>query len=321
MLDLEWNNAYCRKLGRFMNEILEIGAVKLDENLQEVSRFSCVVRSSLTGKVRHFVKALTSISNEEMAAGLPLADAFSDFTYWLDDGQPYVIITWSNTDLFVLLENFEVFFEQKELPFVQMYADLQRYIQFLIAPPGRGQISLSTACEMLSIDIENVALHRALDDAQLCAELFKARFDPDRFSAYISVANQDFYRRLTFKKHFIVNLNDERIDAKSLQFRCPECGVYMKRAGKLWTKSSAFHGRYTCSKCGGEHIGIVRFKCTYDDVIIRRSLNPVAPPEPEPEEAAAETTAEAAAETAIETTAEIVTETASEATAIEAAAI
>ena len=34
IFDLEWNNAYNYKLKRGMNEIIEIGAVKLDENLK-----------------------------------------------------------------------------------------------------------------------------------------------------------------------------------------------------------------------------------------------------------------------------------------------
>ena len=36
IFDLEWNNAYNYKLKRGMNEIIEIGAVKLDENLDVV---------------------------------------------------------------------------------------------------------------------------------------------------------------------------------------------------------------------------------------------------------------------------------------------
>ena len=36
ILDLEWNSAYSVKESRFINEIIEIGAVKLDENLNEI---------------------------------------------------------------------------------------------------------------------------------------------------------------------------------------------------------------------------------------------------------------------------------------------
>jgi len=256
-----------------MNEILEIGAVKLSDDLEHISDFSCVVRSQLTGKVRNFVKELTSISNEEMSEGLPFNEAFTQFCYWLDDGNPYVIITWSNTDLYVLLENYRVFEGINTIPFLQMYADLQRYIQHIIAVPGRGQISLASACEMMSIEIGDLSLHRAPDDAALCARILKNRFDRDRFNAYISVTDSAFYGRMAFKKHFIIDLNDPDIDQTAFDFCCPQCKEPLARKGRLWLKSSAFNGRYICAGCSDEYIGTVRFRRTYDDTIIKRSIN------------------------------------------------
>ena len=37
-LDLEWNNAYSKIHHRFVNEIIEIGAVKLNENFIEITK-------------------------------------------------------------------------------------------------------------------------------------------------------------------------------------------------------------------------------------------------------------------------------------------
>ena len=50
LLDLEWNDAYFKKLHGFVNEIVEFGAVKLDENFNEVDRFVKIVRSSITNR-------------------------------------------------------------------------------------------------------------------------------------------------------------------------------------------------------------------------------------------------------------------------------
>ena len=44
-LDLEWNNAYSKIHHRFVNEIIEIGAVKLDENFLETDRFDVFIKS------------------------------------------------------------------------------------------------------------------------------------------------------------------------------------------------------------------------------------------------------------------------------------
>ena len=40
VMDLEWNNAYLKSAHSFVNEIIEVGAVKLDANLQTVATFS-----------------------------------------------------------------------------------------------------------------------------------------------------------------------------------------------------------------------------------------------------------------------------------------
>ena len=42
ILDLEWNTAYYPKQSRFINEIIEFGAVKLDENLEDTIRVTVV---------------------------------------------------------------------------------------------------------------------------------------------------------------------------------------------------------------------------------------------------------------------------------------
>ena len=52
IMDLEWNNTYARKTKGFINEIIEIGAVKLDENLNFKDKFSCLVRPQIGKKLR-----------------------------------------------------------------------------------------------------------------------------------------------------------------------------------------------------------------------------------------------------------------------------
>ena len=45
IMDLEWNNTYCKKKKGFMNEIIEIGAVKLNSNLDIIDTYSIFVLS------------------------------------------------------------------------------------------------------------------------------------------------------------------------------------------------------------------------------------------------------------------------------------
>ena len=40
VMDLEWNNTYAKKANGYINEIVEIGEVKLDKDLEMVDTFS-----------------------------------------------------------------------------------------------------------------------------------------------------------------------------------------------------------------------------------------------------------------------------------------
>ena len=44
ILDLEWNSAYSYKLKHFVNEIIEFGAVRLDDELNIESTYSSLVK-------------------------------------------------------------------------------------------------------------------------------------------------------------------------------------------------------------------------------------------------------------------------------------
>ena len=47
ILDLEWNGSYSKVLHKFVNEIIEIGAVKLDENLKVIDTFKQLIKPKL----------------------------------------------------------------------------------------------------------------------------------------------------------------------------------------------------------------------------------------------------------------------------------
>ena len=80
IFDLEWNNAYNYKLKRGMNEIIEIGAVKLDENLDVVDTFKQLIKPQLSRKLGSRFKNLTHITIDEINDnGIPFEKAFDDF--------------------------------------------------------------------------------------------------------------------------------------------------------------------------------------------------------------------------------------------------
>ena len=109
IFDLEWNNAYNYKLKRGMNEIIEIGAVKLDENLDVVDTFKQLIKPQLSKKLGSRFKNLTHITIDEINDnGIPFEKAFDDFAKWCGRGDK-LFLSWSTSDLYTLVANFKYF--------------------------------------------------------------------------------------------------------------------------------------------------------------------------------------------------------------------
>ena len=108
VLDMEWNmpeNKYrcVRTPITLHNEIIQIGALKLDENLRETDRFDVLIRPVFYKKLNRFVKDLTNINPAALADGRPFAEAAEEFRRWCGDDS--ILITWGPTDIKVLISN------------------------------------------------------------------------------------------------------------------------------------------------------------------------------------------------------------------------
>lgn len=89
VLDMEWNRpesrAKCIKSPvRLRGEIIQIGAVMLNEDLQEVSSLEIKVKPRFYRKLHRDVQALTSISPQELQNGLPFQETLESRQFSLD---------------------------------------------------------------------------------------------------------------------------------------------------------------------------------------------------------------------------------------------
>lgn len=263
ILDLEWNSAYCKKTGGFLNEILEFGAVKLDENLNEVDRFQCFVRSSLTKTLRSSTKQLTNITNDQMRSGISLKEVFEKFTEFAGEN---LMFTWSDTDIHVLIDNAKVLLNLKRVPFLYKYADIQKYIMHKTGVTG-NQISLSSCAQSAGIDIEHFTAHRALGDSLCTAEILrKYKIDDDIKGFIVDATMPDYYDRFSFKSYPISDINSPLIDKKELYALCPYCNQKGTRKSKWKYKNRNFSATFVCKECKKKFTGKVRFKKLFDSI-------------------------------------------------------
>ena len=64
IMDLEWNGATTRS--GYFDEIIEIGAVALDDSMNIISEFQTLVSPKQTRKIRGRIKDLTHITNDDL---------------------------------------------------------------------------------------------------------------------------------------------------------------------------------------------------------------------------------------------------------------
>lgn len=281
IMDLEWNNSFNKLTQKFMNEIIEIGAVKLDDKLNEVSTFSELIRPVISKKLRSRIKNLTNISNEEVRTGRAFEEVIDEFEEWV--GDDVVVMSWGDTDLRTLLTNYKWFLKKNSVTFINKYADLQKFCQCFINMENVQQAGLSYAAQCLEIDPEQYPHHRALDDSILSAECFKKVYDEEKFKEFIKICDHDFYGRLLFHPYVIKNKNDPLIDKNQFNCFCEICGGKVETVKKWKFMNQSFRGIFYCANCDREFKVSLRFKKFYDYIDIKRSYSEVIHSKEEPE--------------------------------------
>lgn len=273
IMDLEWNNTYCKKKKGFMNEIIEVGAVKLNDKLEPIDTFSIFIKAQLGKKLHSRVKELTNITNDDISKGTPFSQAMANFRKWVSS-EENIILTWGDTDIRVLIENFRYFNGINFIPFLTNYVNLQKYAQAFMNITKADQIGLSAAAEKVGISPDNYTLHRALDDSRLTADLFKKIYNEHMLSSYTLVCDSSFYSKITFKPKMITDINSPLVDKSQMRCLCDNCGTYCERISDWRIINKSFRAVFVCKKCKRKIRFTVRFKEYYDRVDIKTSSVP-----------------------------------------------
>ncbi len=274
ILDLEWDSTYFPPEKRFINQILQIGAVKLDKDFNVIDTFNRVICSSVSKRVSSRFAKLTGITSEIMRGGVPFEEALEEYNAFSDSAE--VTMTWSNSDLYTIIENEELLLKNRLKFKMNGYLDLQKLVQGDLYNRGyesKNQISLEAAGEFLGVETEEFELHNALDDCRLAAKLLKLCYKKERFESLVRDTNKpDFYARLRFKAYPISNIKDSNINPAQLKFQCPECKGQTRRL-KNWKYCNRwFIADFVCKNCGYKFNGRVSFKKTYDDLQVKHKV-------------------------------------------------
>lgn len=100
VVDLEMNpvSREFREVRRKLNEeVIEIGAVRLDENFQQEAEFQCYVKPEY-GPIKKHITSLTGITQAMVVDKKTYAACFQDFVDWVGEEETK-IYSWSMSDI------------------------------------------------------------------------------------------------------------------------------------------------------------------------------------------------------------------------------
>lgn len=276
VIDLEWNGSWSKKAHGYFNEIIEVGAVKVDEQMRIVDEFRAAIKPVVSKKLSTIVTDLTNITAEELEDGTTFTGMMRQLSKWMGK-EPSTVLTWSTTDLLVLMENCRYFYGRQEIPFLNNYMDFQVYAQQRMGVDTSKQLGLARAGEMLDIPEDDMSLHRALDDSKLTAAILQKVYDKESFVRAIWPVDEEFYKRITFKTTIIKDIDDPLVKRSEMCFNCPDCGQNMKRKGSWRFRSRAFCAEFSCRRCEKKYGGRVQFRIKYEGVEIKKKLVEILP--------------------------------------------
>ena len=179
VLDLEWNQAMNSHAAIFNHlpihlpgEIIQIGAVRLDEDFHPAEEFQSDVKPVYFRSMHYKVKKLTGIDKERLSHGDTFPVVFERFREWC--GEDAVFITWGYDDRRIMEQNIIV--HDLDWDWIDDWINLQ-LIYNVQTGGDKNQKSLSTAMEHFQIEQTRTA-HDALGDAYNTA-LICSRLDLD----------------------------------------------------------------------------------------------------------------------------------------------
>ena len=177
LFDLEFNQSFSdeqlnieiKKKCPF--EIIQIGAYKLDDDLNVLSTFNRFVKPTLYPKIHPFIKELTNISQEQLDFSQDFKLVFQEFLSFIGTQEEAIFCVWGMGDIKELYRN--IYYHQLQDDFtLKQYINVQNYVSKHFHLPGGKSIGLKNAIDFLDILLSK-PLHDAIHDAYYTVEIFR----------------------------------------------------------------------------------------------------------------------------------------------------
>ena len=243
-LDLEWNQAYMqqalavqKRIGCHLHgEVIQIGAVKLNENMEIIGSYSIIVKPRFFCKLHRHVRDLTGITQHMIDHGTPLPEAAESFRRFC--GKSFVLLTWGPDDVPMFRENLTAHKIASE--WLDCDYDLQRIYSRQKENGAEKQRSLEFAMEALGVE-QTLPAHDALNDAYFTAMVAQRLATPEGVKNYGERGEQFLFDKTygdaDIGQEGYESIEDILASREAAAGECPLCRAPLAVVGKM------LHGR------------------------------------------------------------------------------
>ncbi len=275
VFDLEWNIASratpvdARTQAAMPFEIIEIGAVKLNEQFELVGEFTTHVRPKIYKVLSSHIAAVTRRFQQSLKFGLPFPQAAQEFFNWCQaTGDDYALAIWSESDPAVLRSNLAFHGLPDRLPLQCL--DVQHVFDDLVEQSGQ-QRSIEYAVDFLRLP-KTEPFHQAVKDAWYTGRILQEtariareeRAMTDLLGVYAYDPNLNRSTKLSLEpaasheailKHLL-----------SSQLACPACASDLVTVADWQRQGNRADARFSCAD-HGPVVGKVRFRTKEKQVL------------------------------------------------------
>lgn len=275
IFDLEWNQSPDGKKHENKQlpfEIIEIGAVKMNENNEVIGTFQRLIKPQVYKWIHSSIHEVIHMNYCDLAKGIPFPQAVQEFLEWC--GPSYYFFTWGNQDVFELQRNMKYYQLLHLIPGPVVYYDIQKLFS-LCFEDGILRRSLEYAIDYLNID-KREEFHRALADAHYTTEILQ-QMNPDFFLPNSSLdvyqnpksrKEEIFIKYPTYNKYVSREFNSREHVMKDhdvISTSCPVCKRLTKRKIRWFINNSKVYYNVSCCREHGYVLGKIKIRKTDEE--------------------------------------------------------
>lgn len=258
ILDLEWNQSargkkYEKKDIPF--EIIQMGAVKLNEQGETLETFNCVIRPVVYKKLHSAVKEVVALSDQELKTGVSFSEAFMQLMRFC--GNEYIFCTWGSQDLWQLQQNMQYYKIENAFPKVMKYYDVQKLFS-IVFEDGKLRRTVEHGVDVLEIE-KDLLFHSAINDALYVAEIFRKllcnqeameRVSVDYYKPPLNKKEEVCLKFKTYSKYVyrVFPSKEEAMEDRGVcSVKCPVCKTVLRKKVMWFTGNTKKY--YCVAKC------------------------------------------------------------------------